>query len=89
MDDKDIQEQLTKLAGWVKVGEGIQKDFNFANFMESMSFVNKIAPLAEEMGHHPDLKIEYSKVTVTLSTRDQGGVTDKDLELAANIDGLK
>lgn len=89
MDTSEIQRHLTEISGWKSENSCLVKEFHFSNFMESMSFVNKIVPLAEEMGHHPELKIEYSKVTVTLSTHDEGGVTQKDLDLALKIDQIK
>lgn len=88
MNDSEIQEHLTKLSGWKYQDKTIQKQFEFSNFLESVAFVNKVAPIAEEMGHHPDLLIQYSKVTVTLTTHDSGGVTQKDLDLAMKIDQL-
>lgn len=95
MQDSEIQEHLTKLAGWKNHNHSLVKEFNFSNFMESVAFVNKIAPLAEGLGHHPDLAIQYSKVMVTLTTHDSGGpasprgeVTEKDFTLASKIQSL-
>ena len=89
MNDSEVQEHLTKLPGWKYQDKAIQKQFEFSNFLESVAFVNKVAPLAEELGHHPDLQIQYSKVTVTLTTHDSGGVTQKDLELAKKIETME
>ena len=56
--------------------------------MSSVDLVNRLAPVAEEMNHHPDLEISWNKVTVTLSTHSEGGLTENDFELAGRIDGL-
>lgn len=88
MEDAEIQERLANLQGWSYQDNSLSKQFSFADFLASVGFVNKIAPLAEEINHHPDLKIEYSKVTVTLTTHDQASVTNKDFELASKIDQL-
>lgn len=88
MDNQEIQEHLTTLSGWEHKADTLVKDFNFNNFMESMAFANQIAPLAEEMGHHPDLIISYSKVTVSLTTHEAKAVTQKDFDLALKVDQL-
>lgn len=71
--------------------EGIlTKTFTFGNFVEAVDFVNKIVPLAERVGHHPDIEIySYKNVKVKLSTHDAGNiVTKKDIELSKEIDKL-
>jgi 4a-hydroxytetrahydrobiopterin dehydratase len=67
----------------------IKKEFVFADFAAAMVFVNKVAELAEAEGHHPDILIEYNKVTLTLSTHDVGGLTEKDFALEKKIDAIK
>jgi 4a-hydroxytetrahydrobiopterin dehydratase len=89
MKDSEISEHIASLAGWKHENNALVKEFDFNNFMESMAFVNRIVPVAEEMGHHPDISIQYSKVTITLTTHDSGGVTQKDFDLAGRIDDLK
>jgi ribonuclease HI/pterin-4a-carbinolamine dehydratase len=67
----------------------ITKSYKFKDFSESMEFVNKVAGVAEEASHHPDILIEYNKVTITLTTHDKGSkVTDKDKALAKKIDKI-
>ena len=70
----------------MKNGE-ITKLYKFPDFKEAMGFVNRVADLAEEADHHPDILIRYNKVTLTLSTHSAGGLTEKDSQLARKIDG--
>ena len=83
--ENEIIEGLSKLEGWGQEGSQIVRQFKFKNFVESMGFVTKVAILAERVDHHPDILIEYSKVTITLSTHSEGGLTEKDLSLANEI----
>ncbi len=85
LTEKEIIEGLSKLEGWGQEGNQIVRQFKFKNFVESMGFVTKVAILAERVDHHPDILIEYSKVTITLSTHSEGGLTEKDLSLANEI----
>jgi 4a-hydroxytetrahydrobiopterin dehydratase len=89
LTDEEIQDQLAGLDdGWERTGDAIRRKFKFEDFKESIDFVNRITPEAEEMNHHPDLAISWNTVTVTLSTHSQGGVTENDFELASRIDPL-
>ena len=71
---------------WAIHGESITRTFAFRNFQEAMGFVTSVALAAEHAFHHPDIDIRWNKVTLTLSTHDQGGLTEKDTSLAAQID---
>jgi 4a-hydroxytetrahydrobiopterin dehydratase len=88
MSDDEVKDRLSKLGGWERAGEAIARQFEFANFVGSVDFVNRITPVAEEMNHHPDLSISWNKVTVSLSTHSEGGITENDFELATKIDSL-
>jgi 4a-hydroxytetrahydrobiopterin dehydratase len=88
LTDEEIEGRLGELEGWSRDGEAITKDFKRQDFMGSVGLVNDVAPVAEEMGHHPDLAISWDTVTVTLSTHSEGGLTGADFELAARIDEL-
>lgn len=83
-----LQKKVKRVRGWETVGKGeaITRTYEFPNFLASVRFVAYVAELAESMNHHPDIDIRYNKVTLTLSTHDAGGVTDKDFELVALID---
>jgi 4a-hydroxytetrahydrobiopterin dehydratase len=88
LSDEQIEEQLRGLEGWERSGGAITKTFDQGDFKGSVDFVNRITPVAEEMNHHPDLEISWSKVTVSISTHSQGGLTENDFELASKVDPL-
>jgi 4a-hydroxytetrahydrobiopterin dehydratase len=86
LSDDEIQERLGGAEGWERDGDTLRKEFDRGDFKGSVDFVNRITPAAEEMNHHPDLAISWSKVTVSLSTHSEGGITANDFELARKID---
>jgi 4a-hydroxytetrahydrobiopterin dehydratase len=88
LNDEDVQAKLSGLDGWERKGDAIEKQFEFGDFSGSVDFVNRLTPVANEMNHHPDLAISWNKVTVTLTTHSEGGLTGSDFELAGKIDGL-
>ena len=85
---EQLETELRKLTGWEHVDGSIQKHFQFGSFMGAIEFVNSIASLAEQTNHHPDIDIRYSKVIVTLSTHSEDGITEKDIEMAKDIERL-
>ena len=88
LSDEEIEQRLAGMDGWERDGDAIRKTFEGEDFMSSVGLVNALAPVAEEMNHHPDLEISWNKVTVSLSTHSEGGLTENDFELASRIDGL-
>jgi 4a-hydroxytetrahydrobiopterin dehydratase len=88
LSDDEIRERLEGLEGWERDGESIKKEFKLDDFKGSVDFVNRLTPAAEEMNHHPDLEISWNKVTVSISTHSEGGLTENDFELAGKIDSL-
>jgi 4a-hydroxytetrahydrobiopterin dehydratase len=85
----EVQAGLAGLAGWRAEGDAIVREYTFeGGFMGSVGFVNRLAEAAEAADHHPDLAISWNRVTVTLSTHSEGGVTAKDLALAEEADRL-
>jgi 4a-hydroxytetrahydrobiopterin dehydratase len=88
LTDDEIRTALGEIEGWTSVGDAIRKDFVFPGFRGAIGFVNRVADRANEAAHHPDLEIHYNRVRVSLSTHDQGGVTEKDVALAAAIDAV-
>lgn len=86
LSDIEIQRDLGSLQGWSRKGDVLTRTYQFRNFAQSMEFVNRVASLAESANHHPDIDIRYSKVTLTLSTHDAGGITSNDVNLAREID---
>jgi 4a-hydroxytetrahydrobiopterin dehydratase len=87
LSDLEIQRALGGLPGWSRRGDVLTKTFSFAQFVDGIDFVVRIAKLADAANHHPDVDIRYTKVIVALSTHDAGGITVKDLELAKEIEG--
>jgi 4a-hydroxytetrahydrobiopterin dehydratase len=88
---EEAEKLLTEVKGWELVDGKLLKitrDFKFKDFKESLKFVNKVADLAEEEGHHPDIYIFYNKVTLALATHFIKGLSDNDFILAAKIDKL-
>jgi 4a-hydroxytetrahydrobiopterin dehydratase len=88
MTDEEIRARLDDLEGWERSGDSIRKQFKLDDFVGSVEFVNRLVAPAENMGHHPDLEISWNKVTVSLSTHSQGGLTDADFALAGEIDAI-
>jgi 4a-hydroxytetrahydrobiopterin dehydratase len=85
LSGSEIDQALKNLPGWTNNGHAIQRVSQFANFLEAMEFVNKIAVAAEAANHHPDILINYNKVTLTLVSHDSGGVTQRDIRMAGKI----
>ena len=88
LSDTEIDERLAGLNGWERSGEAIVKQFDNGDFKGSVDFVDRLTPEAEDMNHHPDLEISWNKVTVTITTHSQGGLTENDFELAQRIEDL-
>jgi 4a-hydroxytetrahydrobiopterin dehydratase len=89
LSDLEIQRALGKLSGWSRRGDALTKTFAFDRFADGIAFVDRLAKIADEMNHHPDIDVRYTKITITLSTHDAGGITDADLTLAERIEGAK
>lgn len=88
MTQGQVETALKMFPEWSENGGTIQRTYQFKDFVESMSFVNKVAQAAEADQHHPDILIRWNKVTLTLSTHDAGGITQKDFDLAAKCDSF-
>ncbi len=88
LSDAEIDTKLAGLPGWKREDKAISKSFECGDFVGSVRFVESLVEPAEEMGHHPDLELSWDKVTVTLSTHSEGGLTAADFELAAKLDAL-
>ena len=84
----EIDEHFKGLEGWALDGDVIKKKFTFSNFPEAVAFVNRLVPLAEAADHHPDIVINYKRVTLTYSTHSEGGLTQKDFDGARAVDAL-
>jgi 4a-hydroxytetrahydrobiopterin dehydratase len=83
-----IKTALTTTPSWRKRASVIARTFEFKDFPAAIKFVGKIAVMAEKAWHHPDIDIRWNKVTLALTTHDEGGLTEKDFALARKFDGL-
>lgn len=86
LSDLEIQRALGSLPGWSRRGDVLTKTYTFPTFAGGIAFVQRVAIAADAATHHPDIDIRYTKVLCTLSTHDAGGITAKDLALAAEIE---
>lgn len=88
-DTSEIQERLTFLTNWHLNDQGaIEREFTFGDFVAAFGFMSRVALVAEKMDHHPDWSNGYNRVHIQLKTHSAGGITDKDFDLASEIDNL-
>lgn len=88
LSDAEILKRIALLEGWEVAGGAIKKKFTFDSFMSAIRFIDRLAPTAEAADHHPDISINYKRVTLTLSTHSEGGITEKDFALAGEIEKI-
>ena len=88
LSEAEIADRLRALSGWARQGDEIRKTFQLGSFPAAIAFVAHVGVLAEAAGHHPDIDIRWRNVTLALATHDAGGLTDKDFDLAAQIDEI-
>ena len=86
--DADLASRLSTLSGWTASNARLSKTFTFANFHETIGFVNALAWIANREDHHPDLTVSYNRCVVAWSTHDAGGITENDVVCAAKTDRL-
>lgn len=84
--DRDLEQALAQLPGWKHDGKTLSKTFDRQSFRGCMALVNTVAEIAERMDHHPEILIDYKKATFRLWTHTAGGVTEKDVALARQIE---
>ena len=88
LEGDELSAAVGELAGWSAENNELRKRLDFANFAESLTFVNKVGELAEAADHHPDITFGWGYAELSLTTHDRGGVTDVDVALAKQIDEL-
>lgn len=88
LTQKEIDDALATLDGWSQSGDEIARTFVLPSFPAALAFTSAAGHLAERADHHPDMLIQYRKVTLTLSTHSAGGLTQKDIDLAGEINGI-
>lgn len=87
-NQKQAKEYMVDLKGWTLTedAKSISREYKFADFIGAVNFVNLVADIAEEEGHHPDIQINYNKILLTLSTHAIGGLSENDYIIATKID---
>ena len=89
LDKATVESLLTQVSGWSLHGKWISKEFKFKNFVVAMKFVNRVADIAEQEGHHPDIHIHYNLVRFDIWTHAIDGLSENDFILAAKIDAAQ
>lgn len=87
LTDTEIAAALPGVPGWTLKGDGIERSYRFADFVEAFGFMARVALLAEKADHHPEWSNVYNKVDIRLTTHDAGGISARDFALARAIDG--
>jgi 4a-hydroxytetrahydrobiopterin dehydratase len=88
LSQDEIERSLAGVPGWERAGDAIRRQYRFETFAKAIAFVNRVAELAEQADHHPDFLIQYTAVTLTLSSHDVGGLSERDFRLAAKIGSI-
>ena len=84
----DLNAWIKKIPEWDLEDKSVTRAVEFDSFSEAIDFVNDVAEIAEDAQHHPDIDVRYTRVTLTLTTHDKGGLTAADFEMAGRIDTL-
>jgi 4a-hydroxytetrahydrobiopterin dehydratase len=86
LDNGEARRRVAALPGWRLKDGRLSKEFRFPDFAQALAFVNRVGAAAEEMNHHPDIRLGWGRADVETWTHDAGGITALDFELAAKID---
>ena len=89
LSDTEIEKSLSDLNGWKVENNNLKKRYSFANFAESLAFINQVGAIAEQHDHHPDITFGWGFAEINLTTHDRGGVTAFDFAVAKEIDAFK
>ena len=88
LSENELEAALVDLPDWERDGDRIRRRFQFGDFLDAMAFMNRVAPVAEELNHHPEWSNVYNRVIVELTTHDAGGLTSLDIQFAQRCDRL-
>jgi 4a-hydroxytetrahydrobiopterin dehydratase len=88
LNEDEIAAALADLDGWKVKDKVLTKKYSFANFAESLTFVNRVGEIAEAADHHPDITFGWGYAEISTTTHDRGGITDFDIALASKINGI-
>jgi len=85
LSPEQVEAALVELPGWRREADALVKEFRFKTFREAIAFVNEVAELARRLRHHPQIVIDYNRVRLSLTTHDEGGITEKDVQFARQV----
>jgi 4a-hydroxytetrahydrobiopterin dehydratase len=88
LTEEEIAVAVAQMPGWAVVNAKLHREYKFSDFAHAFGFMATAAPLIEKRGHHPEWANVYNRVTVDLTTHDAGGITQKDVDLAAVLEGI-
>lgn len=88
MSSEQIEAELKNLNGWELKNEKLRRELKFKNFVQAFGFMTQVAILAERLNHHPEWSNVYSRVTIDLTTHEAGGISQRDFELAQQINEI-
>jgi 4a-hydroxytetrahydrobiopterin dehydratase len=88
LSDDEVDAAAATLNGWKRTDGALRRSVTFGSFLDGVEGVRRVAEAAERADHHPDIDIRWRTVTFTLATHSEGGITEKDVQLAREIDGL-
>ncbi|HTC94006.1 MAG TPA: 4a-hydroxytetrahydrobiopterin dehydratase [Terriglobales bacterium] len=88
LTETEVRKNLETLSGWKLAGKAIERRLEFPDFKAAMKFVNAVAEAAEAANHHPDITINYNKVSLVLTSHDSGGITQRDVKMAGKINQI-
>ena len=88
LSENEIQDRLLELNGWNFNENAVRKTFTFETYMESIGFINRLAELAEEANHHPDMVVGWCRIDVAFTSHDQGGVTLACIQMAKAVESF-
>jgi len=88
LTETEVRKNLETLPGWKLAGKAIERQLEFPDFKAAVKFVNAVAEAAEAANHHPDITINYNKVSFVLTSHDSGGITQRDIKMAGKINQL-
>ena len=88
LSNSDIQYAISDLNGWEFKNNAIHKIFTFESYLNSIAFINRLAEIAEEKNHHPDMVVGWCKIDVAFTSHDQGGVTTTCIDMAKKIESV-
>lgn len=86
LNDESIRGWLRGRNGWRRDGRYLRKNFTFPTFRNTIVFVNRIASIADDLDHHPDIDISSGKVRLSITTKEARGITQKDIDFAEKVD---